>query len=856
MKHPKYAHSFEVVTELPKPLAGLTRLACNFRWTWHHECRELFREMDRNLWHEVEHNPVRMLNRISPERLKRLAKDSVFLSQLQACEQELDQYLSETTWFDREYPGRSQNTLIAYFCAEFGVSESLPIYSGGLGVLAGDHLKAASDLGVPLVGIGLLYSRGYFRQRLSHDGWQEENYPSIDFFQMPIGLVRGPDHAPLRVEIELHDRTIVCQIWKADVGRIPLYLLDSNVLENEPKDQQITDTLYGGDQEMRIRQEIILGVGGMRALKALGLKPTVCHMNEGHAAFLSVERIRQFMEERNVDYRTARKVIVSGNVFTTHTPVPAGFDHFPAELLERYASKTVESVGLTLPDFLKQGRIDPANEGETFNMALLAMKNANAVNGVSELHAEVTRSMFADRWPDFPEEESPIEAVTNGIHTTTWLSRRMTELFDNYLSPEWRRNPGDPEVWKAILNIPDQEIWEARENQRADLVRTVRRRIHAELERRGFARSEFGAVESILDPRVITIGFARRFATYKRGTLLLSDRDRLKRILFHQERPIQFIVAGKAHPRDDEGKRLIQELVHFIHHEGGRARMVFLEDYDMGVARALVQGVDLWLNNPRRPMEASGTSGMKVVPNGGLNLSVLDGWWDEAFDPTVGWAIGDRHAYGDPGRQDFVDSRSLYYLLESEIAPKFYSSLEAQAPKVWVDMIKASMVKLAPRFSTARMVAEYTSRFYMPSADFFDGLTDNGLDRARAALAWRDRMKKEWESVRIERVSDEAGMTNELGSSFEVRAEVELGSLSPEDVLVEAVVGQVGPSRELSGLERFPLDAAGGSGGKFEFRGSIRCGTTGHRGYAVRVVPRHPDIHVPGELNLVTWEEA
>ena len=855
MKHPKYAHSFEVVSELPAPLAPLARLAYNFRWTWNHDCRDLFRGVDVELWRAVEHNPVALLNSLSKGKLKELAADEGFLAQVRACERDLDEYLAAETWFDRTYQDKRDSTLIAYFCAEFGVSESLPIYSGGLGVLAGDHLKAASDLGVPLVGVGLLYARGYFRQRLSHDGWQQENYPQIDFFQMPLRLERGQDQQPLRVEVEFPDRTIVCQIWRAEVGRIPLYLLDSNVLENAPTDQQITDTLYGGDQEMRIRQEMILGIGGMRALKALGLKPTVCHMNEGHAAFLSIERIRQFMSEQNVDYRLARKVIVSGNVFTTHTPVPAGFDLFPLELLEKYAGKAAESVGLSLSDFVKLGRIDPENDGEAFNMALLAMKNANGVNGVSKLHARVTREMFSERWPNFPEEEAPIEAVTNGIHTGTWISKRMASLFDKYLEKDWRRYAGEVSVWSAVADIPDEEIWAAREDQRAHLVRSVRRRIHDELDRKGFARSEYGAVESILDPRVLTIGFARRFATYKRATLLLSDKERLKKILSHPERPVQLVIAGKAHPRDDAGKELIQELAHFIHHEGGRARMVFLEDYDMSVARSLVQGVDVWLNNPRRPMEASGTSGMKVVPNGGLNFSVLDGWWDEAYDPSVGWAIGERYGYPDEAQQDWSDSRALYHVLETEIAPRFYSSIDSNVPKEWVEMIKLSIMKLAPAFSTGRMVAEYTSRFYMPSAGYFHGLTDNGLDRARAAMEWRDRIRKDWGEVNILSVSDTAGMSNTLGTNFEVRANVHLGSISPNEVQVEALVGQIGPSRELSDLEKFPLEPLEGDDNCFAFVGTIPCVATGHRGYSVRVLPFHPDINVPGELNLVAWEE-
>ncbi|MFQ3678325.1 MAG: alpha-glucan family phosphorylase [Fimbriimonadaceae bacterium] len=667
MKHPKYAHSFEVFYELPEPLRELKRLAYNFRWTWHHETQELFREMDRTLWSEVEHNPVQLLNRIPRERLERLARDQMFLNDLGYAVEDLDRYLAEETWFDREYPGEREKTLIAYFCAEFGISEALPIYSGGLGVLAGDHLKAASDLGLPLVGVGLLYSRGYFRQVMTPDGWQQEVYPQYDFYNMPLTLVRGEDQQPIRVEIQLPERDIVCQVWRADVGRVPLYLLDSNVLENAPADQEITDTLYGGDHEMRIRQEMSLGVGGLRALRAVGLNPTVCHMNEGHAGFLVLERIRQFMKENGCEFRVARKVVVSGNCFTTHTPVPAGFDLFTADMVDRYTKRIYESMGIGMKDVIRLGRINDDNEGEAFNMAVLAMENSNHVNGVSKLHAEVARGMFHSKWPNYPEDEVPIESVTNGVHTMTWVSRRFAQLFDNYLGLEWRRNSGDPKVWEKVWDIPDIAMWEARENQRGDMVRYVRRRLYQQLERQGVSRTEIGAVEQILDPRYLTVGFARRFATYKRATLMLADRERLKRILNHPERPVQIILAGKSHPKDEPGKRMIQELINFIRNEGARARMVFLEDYDMAIARALVQGVDVWLNNPRRPYEASGTSGMKVVPNGGLNCSVLDGWWNEAYRPGVGWAIGERREYGDQGHQDWLDSLSLYHILETEI---------------------------------------------------------------------------------------------------------------------------------------------------------------------------------------------
>jgi glycogen phosphorylase len=854
MKHPKFSHAFEVVTDLPESLQPLKRLAMNYRWTWDHESRNLFRFINKQLWHDTHHNPILFLNQLPKERLEQLSRDAGFIDRVKHAAEGLENYLSAETWFDREHPELKGKATIAYFCAEFGISESLPIYSGGLGVLAGDHLKAASDLGIPLVAVGLLYNRGYFKQRLTPDGWQQEIYPEYDFYQMPLTLIRGADDQPLRIDVEFPDRVVTCQVWRAEVGRIQLYLLDSNVLENAPHDQNITDTLYGGDEEMRIRQEMILGIGGMKALRAVGINPTVCHMNEGHAAFLTIERIRQFREEHGCDFKTARKVIVAGNVFTTHTPVPAGFDLFRPDMLRRYMGKSLEAAGIPFEEFLKLGRIDPENEGEPFNMAVLAMENANYVNGVSKLHANVTRTMFQARWPGYPEDEVPVEPVTNGIHTMTWVSERMGELFDHYLGTAWRRNPQDPAVWTRVDDIPDEELWAVREHQRSELVRYVRRRLQNDLEQRTLNRPDWGLLNSVLDPRVLTIGFARRFATYKRGSLMLRDRDRLKSLLFHPDKPVQILIAGKAHPRDDGGKKIIQDLVHFINQEGARARMVFLEDYDMRVARLLVQGVDLWLNNPRRPYEASGTSGMKVVPNGGLNCSILDGWWDEGFEPGVGWAIGDREHYTDEGHQDWLESLSLYGLLEGEIAPLFYHRVDEGVPRGWVQMIKRSIRKLAPQFSTNRMVSDYSSKFYVHSAASYQRLSEGDLDRAKLAREWRTRVRRSWGQVRVLSVKDDAQTANRMGASIRVTAHVELGSLSPEDVVVQAVVGKIGPNRELTHSWNEPMTLVEGADGRFVYEGALRAEVPGYQGYTVRVVPHHEDVEVPAELNLVCWE--
>lgn len=854
MKYPKFSHSFEVVADFPESLSALRVLASNYRWAWNHEVRELFRMVDKDLWEEVGHNPIALLLNLGSDRAEKLTSNQHFMARLNACAADLESYLSDTTWFDQTYPGARAATSIAYFCAEFGLSESLPIYSGGLGILAGDHLKAASDLGIPLVGVGLLYSRGYFKQRLNHDGWQQEVYPQYDYYSFPLELMRDEKDEPLHVEVEFPDRVVTCQIWKALVGRISLYLLDSNVLENAPNDQSITDTLYGGDEEIRVRQEMILGIGGMKALRAVGINPTVCHMNEGHAAFLSVERIRQFMVDNNTDFSTARQVVVAGNVFTTHTPVPAGFDLFTPELLERYMGKSVAATGLDFQSFLKLGRIDPENGGEAFNMAVLAMENADYVNGVSKLHAKVTRSMFSDRWPDYPEDEVPVDAVTNGIHTLTWISKRMAALFDEYLGKAWRTDSGDPAAWAGVDKIPDEDLWAVRENERGDLIRFVRKRIQHDQERLNVAKPDFNSIGAILDPRVLTIGFARRFATYKRASLMLTDRQRLKNILFHPERPVQIVIAGKSHPRDDAGKHIIQDLVNFIKAEAAQARIAFVEDYDMEVARHLVQGVDVWLNNPRRPMEASGTSGMKVVPNGGLNCSILDGWWDEGYHPSLGFAIGDPTELGDSGHQDWLDSRSLYGIIEREIAPKFYHRVDNGLPTSWIAMIRKSIKSLAPTFSTMRMVREYAEKAYMPANAHFRALESEGLKRAHAARDWRDRVRKSWSSVEIRHVSDTAGRKPARGGTICLKAVVALGQLEPGDVAVQAIIGKIGANRDLTDTQAVTLTPVGKDGDGLVFEGTVSCERAGYRGYTVRVIPQHDLVSVAHELPLVVWE--
>lgn len=854
MRSLRFTHPVEVTRELPAVLEPLRKLAYNLRWTWHQSTKDIFAETDSNLWEEVERNPIELINQLSKSRIETLLADKLYLTKLELAEKNLNEYLNDTTWFQNKFSSAEQSTRIAYFCAEFGIHECLKIYSGGLGILAGDHLKAASDLGIPLIGVGLLYNRGYFRQFLNPDGWQTERYPQYDFHRLPIKLVRDGENNPITVNVDFPDRKVTCQIWKAQVGRVELYLLDSNILENESSDQSITDTLYGGDEEMRIRQEIILGIGGFRALQKLGLPPTVCHMNEGHAAFLSLERIRQFMQDHNCDLRTARQCVVSGNVFTTHTPVPAGFDIFQKPLLAKYISKAVQDLGMDFEQFQRLGRIQKDSQTETFNMAVLAMENANHINGVSKLHASVSREMFADRWPEYPLVEVPIEAITNGIHTATFLSKRMENLLNKHWGRDWTKDIANRDQWQRIHEIPDQELWQTREDLRGDFVRFCRRYLKSRLEKNSTGPVNIKQAGNILDPRILTIGFARRFATYKRATLLFRDKERLKSMLFHSERPVQFVFAGKAHPRDDGGKHLIQDIIQFIKNESAESRIVFLEDYDMNIARHLVQGVDVWLNNPRRPMEASGTSGMKVLANGGLNCSILDGWWAEGYQRGLGWAIGNDESLDDEGHQDWLDSNALYDLIENEIAPTFYHRPDDGLPSGWIQMMKDSMAELCPTFSTARMVREYTARFYMPSTRSYNNLVQDNLDRAKKALEWRDRIIESWSQVRVTHVQDSSEQSLHTHQKLKIHAQVDLGSLSAEDVRVQVLVGRVTTNRELEDLDLYDLSLTGNQGNLHVFEGEAEFGTPGSKGYIVRVIPYHPDVKIASELSLVTWE--
>lgn len=846
--------SFIVLPALPQALRPVRELAYNLWWTWNPEAIELFRRLDLDLWRELRHNPVLMLARMRQDRLDRLARDPAYIAALNRVLQNLDAYMKNPTWFQEKY-GHETVGRIAYFSAEFGLHESLPIYSGGLGVLAGDHLKSASDLGLPLVGVGLLYRQGYFHQYLTNDGYQFEDYPDADFAMMPVTPARDNSGQHLTVHLDVGGHSVAACIWKVIVGRVTLYLLDTNVSSNRQEDRDITARLYGGDQEMRIRQEIVLGIGGVRALRAMGIEPSVCHMNEGHSAFLALERIQQRMKEDGLSFEESKEAVATGTVFTTHTPVPAGIDTFPPALVSRYMGPYCQALGINDNALLELGRMNASDAREPFCMAVLALRLSHMSNGVSQLHGEVSRKMFGGVYPGVPTNEVPITAITNGIHIRSWLSRDHAHLFDQYLGPQWAEDPMNTAIWQRVEVIPDAELWRCHERLRESLVAFARRRMRLQLIARGAPPAEVHAAEEVLDPEALTLGFARRFATYKRAPLMLRDAERLKRILNSAQRPVQVIIAGKAHPKDEAGKEMIKKLVQFTKGADVRNRMVFIEDYDMTVARALVWGVDVWINNPIKLHEASGTSGMKVTPNGGINMSVLDGWWPEAFDGTNGWAIGDRRIYGNQDYQDYMESESFYELLEKEIVPMFYDRAADGIPRRWIATMKNSMRTCCPMFNTNRMVSEYTERFYIPATRRWHRFSQDAFRVTRDVAAWRNKVQNRWSEVRIDAVEAQIPEEATVGNELPVSAQIRLGSIRPEEVSVELYYGPLDARGLITAGNAAPLSCEGhnGSSDTYRYSGTIPCEYSGQYGYALRIVPNHPEMAARYHVGLVRW---
>lgn len=865
--------SFRVVPDLPQPLKPLLELAHNLWWTWHPEAVELFKRLDRELWQDTYHNPVKMLGLIRQSVLDRAADDQAYLHSLNAVYARFKAHKDRQSWFQRQYASvldpsqvgadasiANPSTLpmrVAYFCAEFGLTECFQIYSGGLGCLAGDHLKSASELGVPLCAVGLLYRCGYFHQYLNADGWQQETYPDQDFPNQPIHRMIDPETGEqYRVSVELPGRSVTIGVWRCMVGRIPLYLLDTNFPENRREDRDITRALYGGDIETRIQQEIVLGIGGVRALAKVGEKPTVYHMNEGHAAFAALERVAMLRERWNCTFDEANRSNAAANIFTTHTPVPAGIDRFSPELLTRYFEHYAPRLGLDMEGLLALGRGNVFDKNEFFSMAVLAIRTANHANGVSRLHGDVSRKMWANIWPGLPEPEVPIGSITNGVHARSWVSPTLMRLFDRYLGPDWQHDPNDWELWEHVSEIPDEELWRAHVRQREKLITWARKRIRKQLRARGLSHEETEKSASALSPDVFTIGFARRFATYKRGTLLMQDKERLKAILTNKERPVQLLIAGKAHPADGPGKELIREIVRFATEHEALRRIVFLEDYDIEVGRRLVQGCDVWLNTPRRGMEASGTSGMKAGMNGVINVSILDGWFDEGYEPASGFSIGKGEAYDDTSVQDQIESRALYDLLERLILPEFYQRDEAGLPHKWIARMKASIRQNAPKYSTNRMVADYTEEYYLQAHGVQRSLMADGLKQGKGLAHQIDRLRHEWGHVGVRRVESNVTTAVPVRTPIRVRALVSLGGLKPDEVRVQLYQGEVSSLGDMVGgttLDMHHDASVPASNGVYTFASEFAAAGSGRRGFTVRVVPRDERLvgtQVPG---LIAW---
>ncbi|WP_181312809.1 alpha-glucan family phosphorylase [Nocardioides campestrisoli] len=844
---------------LPEPLADLSVLAHNLRWSWHPPTQDVFAAVDPVLWDRVGHDPVRLLGEVGRDRLDQLAADPEFTDRLAQARSSLDDYLRGDRWYGR-HAGPDAPRSIAYFSPEYGITAVLPQYSGGLGILAGDHLKAASDLGIPLTGVGLLYRHGYFKQSLNRDGWQQETYPVLDPDELPLVPLREADGTRTTVRIDLPDGPLLARVHVAQVGRVPLLLLDSDIEENPEHYRDVTDRLYGGNSEHRLRQELLLGVGGVRALRAWSRitgapEPEVFHTNEGHAGFLGIERIRELTSAEagpGLDFDEALEVCRAGTVFTTHTPVPAGIDRFPRTLVEQYfGGGSSPAPGVPVERVLALGAEDYAGgDPGVFNMAVMGFRLAQRANGVSRLHGHVSRGMFNGLWPAFDEAEVPITSITNGVHGPTWVAREIFEL-----AAELGADVDDDDtdsLWPLVDQVPDRRLWDLKRTLRARLVADARTRLARSSAKRGMAPAETGWVEDVLDPDVLTIGFARRVPSYKRLTLMLRDPERLKRLLLDPERPIQLVIAGKSHPADDGGKRLIQEMVRFADDPEVRHRVVFLPNYDIAMALPLYPGCDVWLNNPLRPYEACGTSGMKAALNGGLNLSILDGWWDEWYDGSNGWAIPSADGIDDPDRRDDLEAAALYDLIEHEVAPRFYDVDDDGVPTRWLEMVRHTITSLGPKVLATRQVRDYVRELYAPAARQAR-LLDGAYEGARDLASWKQRVREQWPSVHVEHVeSVDPGDSAEVGSELSLHAYVALGGLAPDDVEVQVVHGRTGHEDELTDFSVVPMSLVESyENGRHRFDAALALDHAGPFGYTVRVVPKHRALASVAELGLV-----
>ena len=843
-----------VNSQLPKRISKLSEISNNLWWSWNTEFLRLFKIIDVDVWYASNKNPVKFLKAVPQEKLEEASKNLEFLREYDKVVENFEDYMeSKNTWFSKEYPNNRED-LIAYFSAEYGLDQILPIYSGGLGILSGDHLKSASDLGIPLVAVGLLYKHGYFNQKISAYGMQESEYYDLDMYNLPLTTVKDEQGEDLIINVKFPKRRVYLKTWQINVGRVKLYLLDSDVEQNSPEDRRITSTLYGGDQEMRIQQEIILGMGGTHFLRQLGLKPTVYHMNEGHSAFLNLEIIKDIINDKEVSFEVARDIASSKTVFTTHTPVPAGNDIFPISLVEKYFKEFWPRLGLSREEFLKLGM----KPGETlepgFNMGILALKIAGKKNGVSKLHGAVSRELFGDVWPDIAADESPITYVTNGVHTCSWLSPSMKELYNKYFTPYWQDTMHQDNIWEKVKNIPDEKLWKAHVQRKEKLMLVVKENVTRRLKRNGMGYEEINEITSKLNPNALIIGFARRFATYKRATLIFRDLERITQILNDKDRPVQLIFAGKAHPADKQG----QDLIKYIHEVSMmpqfKGKIFLLENYNIEISRYLVSGVDVWLNTPRRPMEASGTSGQKAAANGVINFSVIDGWWAEGYNGKNGWPIGINEDYPSYEIQDIADSNSIYDTLEKQIIPTYYEKDKNGISPKWLNIMKETIATNGGRYSTSRMLVDYTNKLYMPLCNLNKKYYQD-LNQVTAYNSWKQDLISNWKDIRITQENNINDITLDAGTKIDVRCQVQLPNVSPESIQVEAYIGKIKQNGTFEKVSATPMtiEYMDLENKTYTYYTEIEFPTGGNYGYTFRIMPKHEMLLDSENLNLVKW---
>jgi starch phosphorylase len=848
---------FLVLPNIPEKIQKLRELAMNLWFSWNWDIVKLFIRIDSELWEKSYQNPIEMLAYLPQHKLEEVASDEAYLANLNRVYESYQEYLSARKWFEKTAPEHTKDT-IAYFSCEYGIDTGLPVYSGGLGVLSGDHLKASSDLGLPLVAVGLLYRYGYFRQFLSADGWQQERYEENDWYHMPVTLEKDAGGNPIKFTMDYSGTPVFVQIWKAMVGVTPLYLLDTNISENPMKFREITSVLYSGDKDTRLRQEILLGIGGVRALQTLGIKPAVYHMNEGHSLFLQLERIRELVVGSGLSLDEAIQCVRATSIFTTHTPVPAGNETFDPKLLERYLKGFVESFGMSWEDFLSLGRVFASSENEPFGMTPAALKLSAFCNGVSKLHGEVSRKMWHNIWPSLPTEEVPIKHITNGVHLRSWFSHDIVDLFDTYFGPKFTRQPSEFDNWENIKKIPDAELWRMHQKRRERLVFFARRRLKDQMARKSASDMDIKRAEEVLDPHILTIGFARRFSTYKRAFLLFKDEKRLEKLLLNPDMPIQIIIAGKAHPLDNPGKEIIKKIIDIASQEKYHRRIVFLEDYDINVARYLVQGVDIWLNNPRRPQEASGTSGMKAAANGAVNISVLDGWWCEAYTPQTGFKIGNGEEYDNVDYQDEIEGKFLYDVIEREAAPLFYKRNGASLPIEWVTLMKNSISMAAKAFSSHRMVKDYTEKSYLPAIRAFHSYSKDGFKMAKEISTWQHELQNKWNKINFNEIETGSSESSpKVGDIIPIAISVDLGDIAPRDIKIEVLAGNLNSLEQMSHYEPVIASLVDGKGtpekGIYFYQTEVVCRESGRFGIAARVMPFNPNLAHNLIPRLIKW---